>query len=161
MAPVAPDRMAERNRAAIRVDLFGRQPKLLVDGAGLSGKGFVGFNHGKVTGRNACPFHGDLHGRNRADAHDRRVDPGNAVGADFCQRLDTKISRLARRHQNERGCAVIETGSVASCYQTILFEHGTKLGHALQAGVVADVLVGVENLFLASAAKWSGERSGP
>src|SRR5438270_2613613 len=48
------DRMADRNRAAVDVDLRGVPTEVLVDGARLSREGFIGLDEVEVANAPAC-----------------------------------------------------------------------------------------------------------
>src|SRR5580692_5767124 len=68
------DRMAERDRAAVDVDLRGIPAEVLVDRAGLRRKGFVCLDQVEVLDLPAGLLERGARGRDRAGAHDRRID---------------------------------------------------------------------------------------
>src|SRR5262245_26852815 len=70
------DRMAERDRATIDVHHIGVPAEFAVDGAGLGGKGLVGLDEIEILRLPAGPLQRQPRRRDRARAHDRRIDPG-------------------------------------------------------------------------------------
>src|SRR5439155_1593135 len=85
-----------------------------------------------------------LRGRPRAHAHDRRIDAHSRVGADGGQRRQPELLRLAVRHDDHRGAAVVDARGVAGSDRAVLLEGGLESREPLRGGVAAWVLVGVE-----------------
>ena len=79
---------------------------VLVHGAGLRGKGFVGLNQVKILGLPAGFFQRLARGVDRPDAHDRRVQAGGGIGNDAGQRLDPALCRVVGGHQQGGGGAI-------------------------------------------------------
>ena len=92
-APGRADRMAERDGAAVDVDLRGIPAEVLVDRAGLGGEGLVGLDQVEVVGRPAGLLQRHAAGRDRPGAHDRRIDAGGRPGDDARQRLQAALLR--------------------------------------------------------------------
>src|SRR5271169_2680505 len=74
------DRMTERDRTAIDVDLARVPAEVLVDRAGLGGEGLVGLDEVEVLDLPAGLLERGAGSRNRAGAHDRRIDTGLGPG---------------------------------------------------------------------------------
>src|ERR1700682_6619989 len=70
------DRVAERDRPAIDVELVGIEAQIFTDRAGLRGEGLVGLDEVGVADRPAGFVQGHAASGDRPTAHDRRVDPG-------------------------------------------------------------------------------------
>src|SRR6516225_1393312 len=80
--PRCADRVPNRNRSAIDVDLRSVPAKVLVDRTGLRGEGFVCFDEIEIADAPAGLFEGRARSRNGSGAHDRGVDPGMRPGHD-------------------------------------------------------------------------------
>ncbi|MNF78365.1 hypothetical protein D3C84_605450 [compost metagenome] len=68
------DRVAEGNTRAIRVDLQRIHPKFLSDGAGLGGKGLIGFDYIHLFHAQAAALQHQTYRRHRPHAHIGWVD---------------------------------------------------------------------------------------
>src|SRR5260221_295670 len=79
--------------------------------------------------------------RDRAGAHDRRIDAGGRPGDDARKRLDAALLRLLRGHQHHRRRAVIDARRVASRDGAVLVEGGPQLGQRLHGRAVLRVFV--------------------
>jgi hypothetical protein len=75
-APGHPVRMAERDRAAVRVELVAERvdAELAADGQHLRGERLVQLHHVDVVDRHAGLLEHLAHALDRADAHDLRLD---------------------------------------------------------------------------------------
>ena len=71
------DGMAQGDGAAVDVDLLAIPLKQLTDGQRLDGKSLVGFDKVHLVQRPAGALQRLAAGAHRADAHHRRVDPGD------------------------------------------------------------------------------------
>ncbi|MNY33038.1 hypothetical protein D3C86_1672910 [compost metagenome] len=78
--------MAQRNRAAVDVDLGRVYAQLLVDGTGLGRKGFIELEQVDVLGLPARAFQCLTASKNRAHAHGGGVQARRCIGHDACQR---------------------------------------------------------------------------
>src|SRR4029079_11496991 len=72
-----PQRMAERDRAAVDVDLFRVEPELTDHGEALRGERLVQLDEIEVVDGDAGPLEQLPHGRDRPDAHHPRIDAGH------------------------------------------------------------------------------------
>ena len=124
--------MAERDRAAVYVHLRGIPTKPFVDGARLRGKGFVGLNQVQIVRAPAGEFQRLLRGRDRACAHDRRVDARGRPGDNPRQRLDATLLRAFGRHQDDRGGAVIDARGITGRDRTVFLERRTQSRERIQ-----------------------------
>src|SRR5215475_6134458 len=81
------DRVTDRDRAAIDVDLGGIPAEVLVDGAGLRREGLVGLDQIEVADVPAGLLQRGAGSRDRARAHDLGIDAGLGPGDDAGDRL--------------------------------------------------------------------------
>src|SRR5580700_10470932 len=102
------DRMADGDGAAVDVDLAGVPAEVLVDGAGLRREGLIGFDEVEIADIPAGLFQRGARCRDRAGAHDLRIDTGLRPRHDAGERCLAELLRLARRHQDNGGGAVID-----------------------------------------------------
>ena len=63
-------------------------------------------------------------GRDRARAHDGRIDAGGRPGGDAGERREAALLGLGGRHQHERGGAVVDARRVAGRHRAVLREGG-------------------------------------
>src|SRR5437763_1409724 len=73
-----------------------------------------------------------------------RIDARSRVGADGGQRRQPELLRLAVRHDDHRGAAVVDARGVAGGGRAVLLEGGLESREPLRGGVAARVLVGIE-----------------
>ena len=97
--------MADGDGAAIDVDDRRIPAHVLVDGAGLRGEGLVGLDEVEVVDLPAGLLQRLARGRDRAGAHDRRIDAGGRPGGDARERRRGRASRLPRRSSARRAAA--------------------------------------------------------
>src|SRR5207253_7972354 len=100
------DRMAERYRTAVRVDLRRVEPEVLGHRHRLYGECLVRFDHIHVRGLEPRLFEYALHRRNRPETHELRVDAGMRVGHEPRYRL--LVLRRLRVHQHDRRGRVVD-----------------------------------------------------
>src|SRR5262249_21625873 len=81
------DGMADRNRAAIDVDLAGVPAEVLVDRAGLRSEGLVGLDEVEVADIPAGLLQRRAGGRDRTRTHDLGIDASLGPGDDTGKRL--------------------------------------------------------------------------
>ena len=139
------DRVADRDGAAVDVDLAGVPAHLLVDRAGLRRERLVDLHQVEVLRLPAGLLQAQLRGRHRAHAHDRRVEPGARIGADHRERLQAERRRALRRHHQHRGGAVVQARGIAGGHRAGLVERRAQAGQRLGAGLAVDELVGGEH----------------
>ncbi len=133
--------MANGNRAAVDVDFVGVPFQLFGHRQGLRGKGFVGFDQVQVADAPAGFVQAAAGGRDRADAHDGRVDAGIGVAGDTRQYGQAKGLGLVGAHQQHRGGAVVEAGCVARGDAAVFLERGFEFGQRLGGGAGARLFI--------------------
>ncbi len=137
--------MAERNGAAMDIYL-GRIPaEALVDRASLRRECLVGLDQVEIVDAPSRQLQRFLRGRDRARAHDRRVDADGGPGDDARQRLDAAFLGALGRHQNDCRGAVIDAGGIAGGDRAVLLESGPKSGQRFDRGVRLRMLVGIDH----------------
>ena len=99
------DRMADRDRAAVDVDLAGIPAEVLVDRAGLRGERLVRLDQVEVADVPAGLLQRGARGRDRPGAHDRRIDAGMRPRHDARERRLAALGGLARRSSAPRAAA--------------------------------------------------------
>ena len=100
--------MAQGDGAAVDVDLLAVPFEQLADGQRLDGKSLVGFDKVHLVQRPAGALQRLAAGAHRADAHHRRVDPGDRRADDARQHRQPKLARFIDAHQQDRRGAVVQ-----------------------------------------------------
>ena len=100
--------MAQGDGAAVDVDLLAIPLKQLTDGQRLDGKSLVGFDKVHLVQRPAGALQRLAAGAHRADAHHRRVDPGDRRADNARQHRQPKLVRFIDAHQQDRRSAVVQ-----------------------------------------------------
>src|SRR5262245_47687689 len=103
--------MAERDRAAVDVDLRGVPAEILVDGASLRRKRLVRLDEIEVLDLPAGFLERRARSRDRAGSHDRRIDAGMRPGDDARERGPAALLRLARAHEHDGSGAIVDARS--------------------------------------------------
>src|SRR6516162_9780831 len=137
--------MTNCDGAAVDIYFVGIPAEVLVDGAGLRGKSFIGFDKIEVADIPAGLLERRTRRRYRASAHDFRVDAGLRPGHDARQRHLAELGRFARLHQYHRGGAVIDAGRIAGGYSAFLVESGPQFADRIKRRAVLGIFVGVDN----------------
>ncbi len=135
------DRMAERDRAAVGVDLRLVEAELVDHGERLGGERLVELDHADLVKRPAGALEHLADRRHGADAHDRGVDAARRVGEDLRAHGGAELGRPRGAHQEHGGAGVVHPGGVARGHGPVLLEHRLQLRHPLGRGVLPDVLV--------------------
>ena len=137
--------MAERDRAAIDVDLGCIPAKLDAHAERLRGERLVGFDQIHVVDRISGLFK-NLAGRESGtDTHDGRIDAGGSARDKLRHRFHAQLLRFLCAHNDDRGGAVVDAGSVCGGHSTVLLKGGFELGQALGDNAGARELVRVEH----------------
>src|SRR5689334_15537996 len=89
----APDRVAERDRAAVHVEALLRDAELAVAREHLRREGLVELDEVVVVDREPVELLERAHGGHGADAHALRVDAGLRRGSDDRERLEAELLR--------------------------------------------------------------------
>src|SRR5207247_1870977 len=84
------------------------------------------------------------HGRNRADPHHPRVDPGDGAADEGAERLRAERARLLLARDHERRRAVVDPARIPGRDRAALAEGGSESGERLRARVRSRVLVALD-----------------
>ncbi len=136
--------MAERDGAAVDVELLVGDAELALAVDRLAREGLVDLEEVDVVDREAGLREQLLHRRERADAHDRRVDARRCEGAEVAERLEPERLGLLAAHHERRRRAVGERRAVAGGDAALGRERGLERGEPLERGVGARQLVALE-----------------
>src|SRR5580700_3131354 len=139
------DRMADGDGAAVDVDLAGIPAEVLVDGASLRRERLVGFDEVEVAAVPAGLLQRRARGRDRAGAHDLRIDAGLRPRHDTGERRLAEFLRFARRHQDNGGGAVIDARRISSGDRAFLVEGRPQLADRFERGAVLGIYVGIDH----------------
>ena len=140
------ERMAERDRAAVDVDLVAIEPELLLDREILAGERLVDLDQIDVVERQAGARQRLARRRRRTHAHQRRLDADRGPVDETAERLQAvAIDRLARR-QNQRRAAVDDAARVAGGHRAVLLERRRQLREHLHRRLGPQVIVAVDDL---------------
>jgi hypothetical protein len=140
-APGHAERVAERDRAAERVELLGVDAPLVAARHDLGGERLVELEHVDVVDRHAGLREHLLDGGDRAEAHDLRADRGHGGGDDAGARLEPEGLRALVGHHEHRGGAVVERAGVAGRDRAVGPERGLELGELLHRRARAGAVV--------------------
>ena len=136
--------MADRDRAAVDVDLGHVPAHFLVHRAGLCGEGLVDLEQVQVGRAPACAGQRLARGRHRAHAHDRGVETGAGIGRNARQRFEAQRSGLGRTHHHHAGGTVVQARGIARRHRAGLVEGWPQAGQRFGVGLLVDELIGGE-----------------
>src|SRR5260370_28760667 len=140
----AANRVSERNRAAVDVELRAIEMQLAIACEHLRRERLIQFDQIDIRERNAGVAQESLRRRNRSDAHDFRVDAGLCVSDDARHRLQSMLRhRFLRRHQHRRR-SVGHSGGIAGMYRSFLAKHRRQFRERSELGVESRVFIAVE-----------------
>ena len=107
--------MPERDRAPVRVDVFGivGHAELPQRRQALRGERLVELDDVHLPDREAALFQDVLRRRCRADSHDARLDAGHGPADNACQRLELVLLRGRCRCNNHGAGAVVDARGIA------------------------------------------------
>ena len=100
-----PERVAERDRPAVDVDLLGIEPELVDAHDRLRGERLVELDEVEVVDADAGPLERLACRRDRPDAHDRGIDAGDGRRDDAGHRVQAELAgplRLDEQHGRRR-----------------------------------------------------------
>ena len=100
------ERMAERNRAAVDIDLIQRELQIADAGDRLRSEGFVELDDVELADLDAGALQRLARGADRTDAHDLRAAAADGDGFDRGQNVEVMALRVILRADQERGGAV-------------------------------------------------------
>ena len=128
-----PERVPDRDGAAVHVGPVARQPELLLHRQVLRREGLVHLEEVEVGELRPGPGHGVPDRRHRADAHDRGVDAGDAPVDEPGQRREpASVGPRAARH-DQHGGAVGDAAGRAGVDDAVLLEDLGELAQPLHA----------------------------
>ena len=104
--------MANSNCAPVDVYDGWIPAHIFVHSAGLSGKRFVGLHQVQITDGPTGLFKGFAACIDRADTHDRRVQPSGCVAGDTGQRLKATLLSFLGGHQQDCRGAIIQARGI-------------------------------------------------
>ena len=136
-----PERMTERDRAAVHVHPFLVEAQLPDDGEALRRERLVELDEVDVSGGDARPLEQLADGRNRADAHDPRVDARRGGADERAERVGAQLARRLLARDHERRGAVVDAARIAGRDRAVLAERGLQAGERLGGRLRARVLV--------------------
>ena len=140
--------MAQRDRAAVRVDFGQVELEPACHGDGLRREGLVALDHVHLVEREPALLERQLGGGDRAFAHDFVGHAGYGVGHQPRHRLVAGGGRHSRIGEHEEGRAVVDARRIAGRDRAaFLLESRLHLGQRFQRGVGLDMLVCVEGHF--------------
>ena len=139
--PAHAQRMPDGDGAAVHVHLLGVEPELADDLQALRREGLVQLDEVELARLDAGAREQLPHGRNRADAHDPRIDARDGARHESSERLGAERRGLLRARDHERGGAVVDPARVPGGDGAVLAERGPKRGQLLQRRVRAGMLV--------------------
>src|SRR5205085_10486625 len=134
-----PERMTERDRAAVDVHLLRVEAELADHGEALRSERLVQLDEIDLIERDAGALQQLAHGRDRADAHQAWVDAGDGATDEGTERFDAELTRLLLRRDHERRRAVVDPGGVAGRNRAALAEGGLQRGPLLGCRIGARV----------------------
>src|SRR5215212_3407198 len=144
------ERMAERDRAAVDVQLLLVDVELFRDREDLSRERFVDLDEVDVVELHPRALERELRRRGRADAHELGIAAGDAPGDDAAEGLRVFLLCLSGSGDDEHRRAVDDAGGVAGGDEAVFRERGLELREAFHGGVGTEVIVGGYQLAFAS-----------
>src|SRR5881396_909714 len=141
--------VADRDRAAVRVELLGVDAEAVAAVDDLRGEGLVQLDDVDVLELEPRMLEQLRHREDRPDPHLVGLAGREHAAAEEAERPHAERLRTLGRHDERRRGAVRELGGVAGRHRTALLEGGGQLGEALERGVGAVALVTVDDDLLA------------
>ena len=137
------ERMAERDGAAVRVDVLGvvRQPELAQAGQRLRGERLVQLDHVEVADLEPEPRHQLLRRRHRADAHDARRHAGRRHAGDAREGFSPCFFTAASEASSSAAAPSLTPEALPAVTVPGSRHERLELGERLQRGVRPQVLV--------------------
>ena len=138
----AAERVADRDRAAVHVDLLRVELELVDAGDRLGGERLVELDQLQVLDPPANPGERAVHRGHRPDAHVVRVHACRG-GADVAgERGEPGAVDRLLGHEQQGSAAVVQRGGVPAGHRAALAERGLLGGELLERDVRLDALVG-------------------
>ena len=136
------ERMTERDRAAVDVDLVELMPRCLADGITWAANASLISTRSMSSMRHAGAGHRLTAGLDRAETHDLGVEPGHARRHDPGERREAELLGPGVAHHHHGRRAVVEGAGVAGGDLAVGAEHRLEPGELLGGGAVAWAVVG-------------------
>ena len=136
--------MAERNRAAVHVHALRIETELADDLKALRGERLVQFDQVEIADLEARARENLPHGRDRADAHDPRIDARDRARDEAAERLGAQLLRALLARDHERGGAVVHAARIPRRHRPALAERRPKRRELLERRVRPRMLVALD-----------------
>src|SRR5690606_38745566 len=140
----AAERMPERDRAAVDVELLVGNAELALAVERLAREGLVHLDDVDVSDGQAVAREQLAHRGDGTDAHERRIDARGGERAEDAERLDAELVGLLTRHHQGGRSAVRERRGVARGDRATDGEGGLERAEALERGLRPRQLVARE-----------------
>src|SRR5688572_12009780 len=144
----APERVAERDRATVDVDLLRIEIELFHARQRLRGEGFVELDEFDLIERQAGLLQHLPDRRYRADAEQLGRDACGGISNETRQWREPALFRKLTGRDNHRRGAVAGLRRIAGGYRTADVEGRPQFGQRLERGVTTRALVSIEGEFL-------------
>ncbi len=140
--------MSTRDCTAVRIETrilrIDAQP--VAPGQHLHGEWLVQLEQAHVVERQSCLLEHTLRRRNRTDAHQFRLDPGEPERNEPHLGLEPELARGFLRGEEAGGCAVRQTGRVSRGNAAACAKRRAQRREAFECRVSAEKLVAVRDL---------------
>ena len=135
------ERMTERDRATVHVQLVHRDAEVLRRRNHLRRERFVDLDEIDVVNRHLCALQCLTNRLDRTQAHDLGIQTGHARRNDARERGDAQLLRLRVTHHHHGSCAVVQRTGVPRSDLAIGAESRLQVGEALDGRSVAGTIV--------------------
>ena len=133
--------MAQRNGAAIHVDLAAVQTQFFFYGEILPGESLIHLDQINLFQLQPGFFERQSRGRNRTAAHDFGINSGNAPAHNASQRLHIAFFRLLQGHEHHGSAAIHNAAGVSGCHSAVFAESGLQFGQYFHGGIRPQMIV--------------------
>src|SRR6202044_2198556 len=138
--------MAERDRAAVDVELRTIKMQLAVASQDLGCEGLIEFDQVEIRHSQLTFFFQLTQRRHWADSHDSRIHAHGTYSENTSQWFEIIFPGEVFAREHNRGSAIRDAGRIARCDRAGLGEHGRKLGHLFHRGSQKNMFVAAESL---------------
>src|SRR5439155_17374788 len=146
--PAHPQRMPDRDRAAVHVYALRIELKLANDDEALRREGLVQLDEIDVARIDARPLEQLPHRRNRPNPHDLRIDPRDRAADERAERPDAERGSPLFARDHERRGPVVDSARVTPRHRAVLPESRLEGRELLRARVRTGMLVPAHSLHL-------------
>ncbi|CDN41361.1 hypothetical protein BN871_AF_00170 [Paenibacillus sp. P22] len=144
----AAERMAQRDRAAVDIDLLLVDAELPDDMEALGGERFIDFIEIDLLLGNAGSLQRLWNRLDRAYAHDLRLDARKGERTECSQRLQAELVGFLAAHDDDRSRSVADLRGVARRHRAVQLERRAQLAERIRRRIDADAFIGVEDELL-------------